>query len=267
MRIALLDGYNLMHRSRFGMKAENGIIYTFFRSLRPLIAELKPDKIYLVLEGAPIHRHSLDEQYKANRHIEPGTQKWEEMEEFKRQKRIIVNLLKHLPINVARHAELECDDTIASLVDHHSDDECVVVSTDTDFIQLLERKNVKLYNPVKKDFVPGVSFDYVRWKSLRGDKTDNIPAVGGMTDKAAEKLLANQEKLAAFLETGTNKADYERNLQLVRFKIAPIEQIEIRIPDRDIASLRTSMTELRFFSIVNDTAWSSYSKTFEPIYG
>lgn len=267
MRIALLDGYNLMHRSRFGAKGENGTIYTFFRSLRPLIAELRPDKIYLVLEGVPVHRQTLDPEYKANRQIEPGTPKWDEMAEFRRQKRVILDLLQHLPIVLAKHPNLECDDTIASLAHHHAEDECVIVSTDTDFIQLLSRPNVKLYNPVKKDYVPGVSYDYVRWKALRGDKTDNVPPVGGMTDRAAEKLLMNPEKMNEFLDVGTNRADFARNLDLIAFRIADLAEIEQSNPEYDLSRLRTRLTDLRFFSMVNETAWKTYSQTFTQIYG
>lgn len=266
MKVALLDGYNLMHRSRFGAKSENGITYTFFRSLRPLLAEINPDKVYLVLEGVPAHRQQLDGAYKANRQIEPGTPKWDEMIEFRRQKRDIVDLLQHLPITIVRHPDLECDDAIASLAAAHSSDECVVVSTDTDFIQLLKHPHVKLYNPVRKDYVEGVSYDYVAWKSLRGDKTDNIPSVAGMTDKAAEKLLANPEKLESFLSEGSNRTDYQRNLQLVQLKVVPVEQLEVRNPDRNFDTLRKRLTALRFFSMTNDTAWSSYIKTFETIY-
>lgn len=267
MRIAILDGYNLMHRARFGLKGDNNIIFNFFRSLRPLVAEIKPDKIYLVLEGVPVHRQALDPEYKANRQIEQGTPKWDEMVEFRRQKRIILDLVGNLPVTIAKHPNLECDDTIASLVKIHESDDCVVVSTDTDFIQLLDQAHVKLYNPVKKAYVPAAQYDYVLWKSLRGDKTDNIPPVPGMTDKAAEKMLLSDEKLAAFLSEGENRLAFERNVGLVKFKIAPLDEIEIVNPSPNLAELRGKLTEFRFFSMVNDTAWNNYSKSFEQIYG
>ena len=74
--------------------------------------------------------------------IEPGTPKAAEMEEFRGQKKIILELLNNFPITLARHPQLECDDTIASLcVDVHKDDECVIVSTDTDFMQLLDKSD------------------------------------------------------------------------------------------------------------------------------
>jgi 5'-3' exonuclease len=267
VKIAILDGYNLMHRARFGMKGDNSIVFTFFRSLRPLVEKLSPDKIYLVLEGMPVHRQALDTEYKANRRVEEGTPQWDEMVEFRRQKKIIVDLLRYLPITVVRHPNFECDDVIASLVDQHAEDECTVVSTDTDFIQLLSRDNAHLYNPVRKEYIEGVLYDYVAWKALRGDKADNVPAVAGMTDKAAEKILANPEKLEEFLSVGDNRASYERNLQLIRLKIVNQEELEISPPEVSLDSLRRNLTSLRFFSMVNETAWKNYSKTFAPIYG
>ena len=266
MRIAFLDGYNLMHRSRFGIPGPNGIIYTFFRSLRSLLEELNPDKVYLVLEGVPEHRQQLDGDYKANRRLEPGTPKWEEMQEFRRQKAVIIDILQHLPISIAVHHKLECDDTIASLVHQYPDDERVIVSTDTDFIQLLTIPGVKIFNPVKKAYVEGVTYDYVCWKALRGDKTDNVPAVGGLTDKAAEKLLANPKKMEAFLAEGTHQSDYNRNLNLIRLRIVDGSEIEVRPLMPDFEKVKNAFTQLRFASLIKEPAWSTFAKTFETIY-
>jgi 5'-3' exonuclease len=188
------------------------------------------------------------------------------MVEFRRQKNIIVDLLQHLPVTLARHPEMECDDTIATLVDIHKDDECTVASNDTDFIQLLSLPNVQLFNPIKKIYTAGTTFDYVAWKALRGDKTDNVPSVGGMTDKAAEKLLSNPEKLEAFLSIGSNRDDFNRNLQLIRLKIAKPDELALKPPVKNNAELRRRFTDLKFFSMTNDTAWNKYTETFDSVY-
>jgi 5'-3' exonuclease len=266
MKVALLDGYNLMHRSRFGVKGENSTVFTFFRSLRPLIEALSPDKVYLVLEGVPVHRQALDSEYKANRRIEEGTKQHEEMLEFRRQKRIIIDLLQHFPITLAKHPELECDDTIASLSRAHAADEVTIVSTDTDFYQLLGQENLRIYNPVRKEYVVPVEYDYLAWKALRGDKTDNVPSVAGLTDKAAEKLLANPQKLESFLNEGNNRADYARNLELIGFKYVGPDVINYVVGNPDWGKLRSHLTGLKFFSMTNDKAWKNYTATFEAIY-
>lgn len=265
MKIALLDGYNLMHRARFGMKnGDNHIVFNFFRSLRPIIAELKPDKVYLVLEGLPAHRIAADSEYKANRVIEPGTAQAAEMAEFRRQKNIILGALNSFPITIARHPDLECDDTIASLcVDIHKDDDCVVVSTDTDFIQLLDTSGrVKLYNPVKKEYVSPAPYDYVLWKALRGDKTDNVPRVDGMTDLKATRALEDPAKMRLVLDNPVLKEQLDRNLTLIRFMTGMHEGILYVEPDPSMDRAREQFRDFKFYSMVNDTAWKNYTKTF-----
>jgi 5'-3' exonuclease len=268
MKVALLDGYNLMHRARFGMRqGESYIVFNFFRSLRPIIEEINPDLVYLVLEGVPMHRVQLDADYKANRVVEEGTPQAAEMAEFRRQKRLIIEALSMFPITLAKHDELECDDTIASLcVDVHGNDECTVVSTDTDFIQLLKPGgNVKLYNPVKKEYVVPVEHDYVIWKALRGDKTDNIPRVDGMTDGKALKIVNNLDKLEEVKRDLVLGPQFERNLTLVRFKTGDNEHIKLTRGAPDFAKARTTFRDFKFFSMVNDTAWKNYTKTFQRL--
>jgi len=268
MRVALLDGYNLMHRARFGMKqGDLHIVFNFFRSLRPIIEALKPDKVYLVLEGVPQHRLQADSDYKANRVIEPGTDHADEMAEFRRQKRIIIENLRHFPITLAKHPHLECDDTIAALcVNDHKDDQCTIVSTDTDFIQMLDSTGrVQLYNPVKKEYVQPAPYDYVTWKALRGDKTDNVPRVDGMTDRKAEKVLADPKKLQEVYKDPILSAQLQRNLELIRFKTDFTSGYETSEPVPDFDHARSVFRDYKFFSMVNDTAWKNYTKTFQRL--
>lgn len=268
MKVALLDGYNLMHRARFGMRqGDEHIVFNFFRSLRPIVEEIDPDIVYLVLEGVPTHRVQLDSTYKANRAIEPGTPQAAEMAEFRRQKRLILETLEHFPFSIAKHDELECDDTIASLcVDVHAGDECVVVSTDTDFIQLLRPGgNVRLYNPVKKEYVEPVEYDYVMWKALRGDKTDNITRVDGMTDGKALKVMTDPDKLTAVFSDPKLGPQLERNLTLVRFKTGDAQRISVTRGRSDLDTARSTFRDLKFFSMVNDTAWKNYTRTFKRL--
>ena len=106
----------------------------------------------------------------------------------------------------------------------------------------------------------------MRWKALRGGKTDNVPSVVGMTDKAAEKLLANPQKLEAFLSEGTNAADYARNLTLIQLKVVPCGDIEISPPMTDLEALKHDFEVLRFTSLVKDPAWKTFAETFAKIY-
>lgn len=267
MRVAILDGYNLLHRARFGMKqGDNHIVYSFFRSLRPLIEEINPDKTYIVLEGSPKKRLMLDSEYKANRKIEDDDPKAEEMREFRRQKSVALDLVKHLPIDVLYHPDHECDDVIAHIVtDVHPNDDKVVVSSDTDFLQLFAmNKRVEVYNPVKKSYLKDPGYDYVTWKALRGDKSDNIPGMPGIGDVTAESLTKNPTALKEWIANNPHLLEsFKRNLNLVGFEKVIGEGCLTTAGSSDWETLYDSFRDLGFWSIINQKSWAKYVKTFE----
>lgn len=270
MRYLLLDGYNLMHRARFGMRnGDHYIIFNFFRSLRPLVEKFAPCKVVLFLEGSPTHRLQLDADYKANRATVPGTKQHEEILEFRKQKKTIISLLQKLPVTIAKHDAVECDDLIGSWVQTHKDtSECIVVSTDTDYIQLLTHDNVKLYNPVRKEFVEPAPYDYITWKALRGDKTDNVPPLPGITDGKATKICADPALLAELRNDPIMSDLLDRNLQLIGFKQVSVTDPEYSQidPTIDFDGLKQEFNSLQFFSITNKTSWPKYCATFAEVY-
>ena len=150
MKVLFLDAYNLIYRARSGFAmGDYPVIYNFFRQLRPLVEKFSPDKVYFVLEGNPKFRNQLSEgAYKSNR-TSAG-------DEFHRQKAAIINIVSELfPFETVKHPELECDDTIATLACEHakSGDAVTIISSDSDFIQLLNIKNYKKIRPVAIDTV------------------------------------------------------------------------------------------------------------------
>jgi len=268
MKVVVLDGYNLMHRARFGMNRGNEhIVFNFFRSLRPIVEALNPDVLYFVLEGVPKHRLILDAEYKGNRAIEEGTAKWDEMEEFRRQKKIIVETMTNMPIRIIKHPDYECDDAIASIcVDVHKNDDCTIVSTDTDFIQLLANdERIKIYNPITKLYVEKPDYDYLVWKSLRGDKTDNVMPVTGISDKKAEKLVKDPALLSKLLENKNLLQQYERNYSLIAFRTGIQGGFEYLHNEVSWDAVRAQFSKLFFNSITNDKSWDKYVTTFDNV--
>ena len=268
MKVVFLDAYNLFHRARFGVRdGEHFIAYNFFRSLRPLVEELVPDKIFLVLEGHPAARHDLDESYKANRVAEEGSDYWKELQFLRAERKLIVELLTLLPVTVLRHPDLECDDVIMTLAKEHETlgDDVTIVSTDTDYLQVTTDK-VKLYNPVSKSYREAPDFDYALWKSLRGDKADNISAVPGATDGKAKKMCADPGLLEKFLsEVPERREIFEKNRKLIGYMHADRDGISSVVGTKNLVELRKQLTAMRFFSMTNDTSWKRWIKTFEGI--
>lgn len=267
--IVLLDGYNLLYRARYsGMNSgDYSIIFNFFRSLRVLIEKTSPDIAYFVLEGMPKLRLEKDSTYKANRKYEDG-------DKFSVQKKSIISLIKeYFPLIVARHSDYECDDIIGHLASKYkADNNVTIVSSDTDFIQSIDT-NVKLYNPVKKVYLEKPEYDYVSWKSLVGDKSDNIIGFKGVGDKKAKKLLSDNVLLDSFLMKEGNQETYEKNKFMIAFHDLRSEEDNIQYSfasanEDTWIQLREKFNLFKFKSISEkDRTWNKFVSTFNSLEG
>lgn len=237
------------------------LIYNFFRSLRSIIEQFSPDKCFFVLEGHPQFRYDLFADYKANRIIKSAS-KQQTLEKFHSFKKEVIRLIHMLPITVARAAHYECDDVIATLCDNMKEENLIVLSNDSDYIQLLQRgyKNCRIYNPIKKEFLQAPEYPYVAWKALNGDKSDNIPAL--LKPKKALDTVNNPELFESFLKIEEKRANFSINRKLIEFQNIPEDEIEISEGTRDFAALKTEFVQMKFESIINEKYWDKFVNTF-----
>jgi 5'-3' exonuclease len=269
-KILLIDAHNAMWRAcvKFGTPqvVDDSILFTFnfFRNLRPIIEHFSPEKCFFILEGHPQFRYDLFSDYKANRIIKQAAKK-ETSDRFFRTKDIILSLIQHLPITVCRAANYEADDVIASLCENLKTEDLTVLSNDSDYIQLLQRgyPQIRIYNPIKKEFMEAPEYPYVAWKCLNGDKSDNIPAL--LKPSKALKTITDPVLFQKFLENEENRANFNVNRQLIEFRSVPEEEISMRDGMRNFAALRDSFAQMKFESITNDLSWDKYCKTFNCI--
>lgn len=269
-RVILLDTYNFIHRSSiFATKGLGDyiIVFNFFRNLRSLIEELKPNKIFACLEGSNNFRYKLFEGYKANRIIKEGAAKTkEENEDFRRQKDIILDLLQYLPIDQVKADGFECDDVINTLAADLKDEEIIIVSNDQDLQQILQKgyKNAKIYNPFKKQFIEPPSYFVLTFKALFGDKSDNIPGIIGK--KKAIELTEDPEKLKTFLaESDERKIAFSDNIELIRLRSIPFDDLQFIEGKTNWTYLKIKFEEFEFKTIVRYEYWQKFKKTFEEV--
>ena len=264
-KILLLDGYNLIYRARHSRmnKGEYSTIFNFFRSLRPLVEKFAPDDVYFVLEGRPKKRLEMSPDYK-------GQRTYHNKDNFRMQRKEIVSLLsRYFPFNIVRHPDYECDDVINYLAtSKHDNDEVVIVSSDTDFIQTIS-ETVSLFNPVSKKFIEAVEYDYVSHKALTGDKSDNIEGFLGIGQKKAEKLLKEENALETFLQEASNKEKFDHNYEMIKFHdlTEDTDSLELsRVFSPDWEQLKIKFSEFEFNSIIGkEKSWEKYIKTFENL--
>ena len=266
MKILFLDAYNLIYRAKSGFtKGDFHVVYNFFRGLRPLVEIFQPDKVYFVLEGDPKFRKTITEgTYKNNRPKQNRS--------FYEQKANIISLIKNcFPFSVIKHPDLECDDVIATFAALHArkNHDVTIVSSDSDFIQLLNafEDNLKIYNPVKKSFIEKPEYDYVTWKALRGDPTDNIPGIPGIGDKTATKLCSDPSLLRETLKNEEKKQIFFKNVNLIRLVdfSSSLSEAEVFIGKKDFDQLRYAFEEMSFDSMLKEKTWEKYCKTFEKL--
>ncbi len=270
-RILLCDGYFLMHRAAYSpVKGEYAMVYTFFRSFRSLVEKINPDKIILTLEGYPKHRYQILEDYKISRRIGLTPEKIYKAKDFRRQKDICIDILSHHPVSILRHPDYEGDDVIGSIIENryqNKNDECIVVTGDGDFDQLLNKHdNVKIYNPIKKVFIKKSPYDIILYKSLIGDKSDCIPGIKGVGPKTAEKVLAMPavDRDAWFSAKPDRRSILERNKRLITFAPVPLDELEESgsSNEMDFEYIKEEFNRMEFKTITSDKSWEKYKSTF-----
>ena len=249
------------------------VVFNFFRQFKSLVDQFQSTRIYVALEGRPVHRHESMAEYKANRKVEADDPRAADLTRFFAQKDIIIDLLsKYFPVSVVRHPTSECDDTLANLVRRSSTAvPWTLVSTDTDFIQLLQDcPHLRLYNPVRKEFVEAPDYPYLTWKSLRGDSSDNIPGIPGVGDKRAADAAGDPELLRECLASPEAAAIFARNYDLIRFiewSDTDRALMTCSSPTKDWEAVRQVFSGYGFSSIVRDGSWDKFVGSFEALWG
>jgi len=144
-------------------------------------------------------------------------------------------LKENFPYKVIDVDGAEADDIIGTLVPRHSiHEKILILSSDGDFLQLQQYKNVKQYNPSQKKYVKSENalLD-LKEKIIRGDKGDGIPNVlspgdcfvrdarqknitQGIFDKLINEEWTNWENEEA-------KVGFSRNQVLIDLTMIPVE--------------------------------------------
>ena len=187
----------------------NFSVYVFFNILHKIIREHPKSKIYMVWDGrnGSAWRKGENIDYKGNRN--------KTMEHYNVLYLMLDKcreMLVNYPIIQLQKLDAEADDLMYSLCKEFNEDENEIISTDSDLIQLSQQfKNVKVWNPIKKEYHAVPSFDYVTYKSIVGDKSDNITGLNGYGPKKAEKVI--ESKLMTL--TAEQKKRLEENLVII----------------------------------------------------
>ena len=229
MRYLLIDTSNMFFRARHVAFRANDpwekvgyALHITLSSVNKVARTFKADHVVFALEGRS-WRKDVYKPYKANRAEARAAHTEKEQEEDKLFWETYDSLTKYLSeqtnCSVIRQERAEADDVIARWITLHPQDHHTIVSSDTDFVQLLA-DNVQQYNGItdelhtiegifddkgkrikdKKTGEPKVIPD-PQWllfeKCMRGDTSDNVfSAFPGVRTKGTKNKVGLQEAFA-----------------------------------------------------------------------
>ncbi len=237
MKYLIVDTANTFFRARHAAHRQSDTwdrlgfaIHVTLASIAKCFREQRADHVVICLEGRS-WRKDYYEPYKKNRAVaraalteaeqEEDRLFWESFDELK------TFFYEKSNCTVLRHDELEADDLVAGWIQAHPADEHIIVSSDSDFHQLLAT-NVKQYNGIADELhtIEGI-FDKKgapvkdkktkepkkipdpKWilfeKCMRGDASDNIfSAYPGVRKKGTKNKVGLEEAFADRNSKGFN---------------------------------------------------------------
>ena len=244
MTYILVDTANTFFRARHVVQGAADVklgmaFHITFNSIKKAWNDFEGKHVVFCLEGRS-WRKDFYKPYKANRketrdamtvrEQEEDKLFWEAFDEFKNF------ISEKTNVTVLQHKQLEADDLIAGFIQMHPHSEHVIISTDSDFHQLLA-SNVKQYNGVadethtingifdkkgklvkdKKTGEPKVvpNPEWILFeKCIRGDSSDNVfSAYPGVRTKGSK----NKVGLTEAFEDRASKGYSWNNLMLQRW--------------------------------------------------
>jgi 5'-3' exonuclease len=258
MRYVLIDTANMFFRARHGAHraadswARLGFaLHITLAAVNKMVRKFEADHVVFALEGRswrkdhyPPYKRNRTEARQALTETEAEEDKlfWETYDQ------LTTYLRERTNCSVIRHAEAEADDIIARFIALHPGDHHTIVSSDTDFVQLLAH-NVDQYNGItdelltltgiwdgkgrlvtdKKTKEPKTVPD-PEWllfeKCMRGDSSDNVfSAYPGVRTRGTRNKIGLEEAFADRQDRGYNW----NNLMLQRW--TDHEGVEHRVLD------------------------------------
>lgn len=283
--VTIFDGNNIAMACAYtgrDMANDKGVLtgglYNFLRSLKKIKTNYPTDKIIVAWDAANTWRKDLLPTYKESRKKEKSPQVEEWFRAFNFQRVEMKRMSMMLGVEHITAPRQEADDLAGHLVETtSSEDQITLVTNDNDWFQLV-RPNVRVYRPLKEDFLTLENFqevtscldpnEFLHAKSIIGDDGDDVPGVEGVGLLTALKYIRGEiksgkkvESIQAWLQ---NPEGYERTRKLVNLvkTIEGYDQfVEVMSCPKSSTDFVKACEEYQFTSIIKEL--SNWQKLFE----
>ncbi|MCL1982836.1 MAG: DNA polymerase I [Clostridiales bacterium] len=280
-RLVIIDGNSLLNRAYYAMQkpmmTKEGLythgVYGFLNMLAKIQKDYEHEYIAVAFDRkAPTFRHIEYAEYKAGRKKMPP--------ELAMQMPLLKEVLSAMDIKMLEIDGFEADDIIGTVAKkaERAGLSPLVITGDKDELQLasemtsviITKKGItdfELYDKAamieKYGFTPQQFIDY---KGLMGDQSDNIPGIPGVGEKTAQKLIIEHGSVEALVEAPDkipneklrNKIIENSQLALMSKRLAtintdvpiPFELEELKVATPDFSKLIDVYVKLEFNSFL-----------------
>jgi DNA polymerase-1 len=210
-RFAIIDGKSVFYRGYYALPylstkdgTSTGGVFGFATMALEVLRRLKPDYVAVAWDKPKTNirkRLEIYPEYKAGRKPAPP--------DFYDQIPLLHELLKAFGWPLYELDDYEADDIMGTLAVQASkkDIETMLITSDLDMLQMIDDKvsvyalktglsNIELYSPKSFEAKYHIKVDqFLDFKAIKGDSSDNIPGVPGIGEKGAVDLLSSYETL------------------------------------------------------------------------
>lgn len=197
----IFDGNNLAHKCRHTFNLsyqgqDTSVVYGVLKVIQATVRTYPNVSLIAVCwdYGVPSYRKEASEEYKSKRSHDGD----DTYEDFIRQLTILDKALPDMGVLSLRLPNCEADDLMAALASLTSGD-ClnVLISSDADLLQCVNYHTVvnadsKKPNITLDNFEARVGVaksNYLTFKAMKGDSSDNLSGIAGVGESTAKKLI------------------------------------------------------------------------------
>lgn len=261
----IVDVRNALYRAAYAyhsnghLRKDNHPFIVLMRQFHSWLTAVKPKSIYVAWDAPrnTVWRKKILKTYKErdnNEYIKDMHDTLDSLTE------ICQEFFKYMNIRQMSVKAMEADDLIYACVDTLHPEQNVIVSTDSDMIQIpFKFSSCKVFDPSKLKYAEVPTHNPVLLKAVVGDKSDKIDGYRGIGPKKGLKMISEHANLYEYTSTQGREL-FMRNLLLIDLSLNPgllanklyINKVMSRPIKYDLNEIYKLISKYKIAGLMND---------------